>query len=109
MPNTLDVAAPRGTGRPNKLLQADFASERPQWVLTLETTIPIGGDAEFEEVRRLLASRDTHDIEQLANLLIDRVPLGVSTEEERKQAKHIIAAAFGMEYPEPQSRRLTRP
>jgi hypothetical protein len=108
-PDTLNRL--RGSGHPNKYLQADLADvaegENLTWFVRLETLIPIEFE-KFEQVRRQMSSKDPAETFPLAEYLITQVPQGVMGAEERRRAQHMVAAAFGFEFPGAGDRRTTR-
>lgn len=92
-----------GTGHPNKLLYVDYAGlERGKWFVRVETQVPIDTQ-DLPRIQRLLASDEPTDTKALINYLVGKVPISelpvADRTRERENAKHMIAAAFGAEYP----------
>jgi hypothetical protein len=98
-----------GSGHPNKILQVDYAGPHAgEWVVRLETLIPIPNEM-VDQVKQWLASSEEADAEDLADYLVSRVPAGEATATSGQiDAKHMVAAAFGQEYPDADTRRVTR-
>lgn len=89
--NGKDVVTNLGLGHPNLFLQNDFKGDK-KWYARIETIVPID-PGDFDKVATWFALPDSGGIDA-ASYLAARVPPAGNNP---RAAKHMVAAAFGME------------
>jgi hypothetical protein len=88
--NGKDVVTNLGLGHPNLFLQNDYRGDK-KWYARVETIVPID-PGDFDKVQEWFEMPDAGGF-AAASYLADRVPAGNNP----RAAKHMVAAAFGME------------
>lgn len=91
-----------GLGHPNIYLQKDYRGDN-KWYARVETMVPVGTPEDLAQCEKWFEQADAGGFDA-ASFLAGRVPAGMDP----VAARHMIAAAFGMEF-EPKTGKVVRP